>query len=252
MKKLESLTIARLSNLEFGQHVKSIHANIMDGNGSKTVIKDTFLQQYLEELNSKIAAYDKALVQIAKSDETAKIAQADVLRDKAFITIQRYLSVFEHSENPEQELAYTSLNTLFSKYKGLQNWNYEEQSNGGDSLIADLQSDKYGASATLIGMTEYISRLQQSNDAFKLLFKGRIQEQSAKEVFDAKELKNDLKITYEKLIHYVLAMATALDNEEFNTSLNVISTVRKYYSDMLAKRGTGGKSTAEIPVPSVN
>jgi len=252
MKKLQSLSITRLSNLEFGQHVKSIRDNITGGGESVKGLQDTVLQQYLDELNAKTLAYDKAMMQIAKSDETAKIVQADIVRDKALIFIQRYLNVFEFTPNQEQELAYLSLNTLLSKYKGVQKWNYEEESNALDSLITDLQSEKYSASAALIGMTEYIGRLQQSNDAFKTIFKGRTQEQSGKEVFDAKELKNDLKITYEKLINYVLVMATALDNEEFNTCLSIISTVRKYYSDMLAKRGAGGKSTAEIPVPSVN
>jgi hypothetical protein len=252
MKKLERVSITRLSHLEFGQHVKSIRDNITSGGELKKLVQDTVLLQYLDELNSKTAIYDQAMMQIAKSDETVKLAQADGLRDKALVSIQRYLNVFEHTSNQEQALAYASLKTLFRKYKGLKKWNYEEESNGLDSLIADLQGDKYGALATLIGMTDYVSKLQQSNDAFKTLFRGRTQEQSGKEIFNVKELKNDLKITYEKMVNYVLAMATALDNEEFNKSLSLINTVRKYYSDMLAKRGDGHKATTEIPIPSVN
>jgi hypothetical protein len=252
MKKLETLSITRLNNLEFGQHTKSIYANITDGGESKPAIKDAVLLQYLDELNSKTVAYDKAMMQIAKSDETAKIVHADILRDKALVCIQRYLNVFEFVENPEQQLAFTSLNTLFGKYKGIQKWNFEEESNGIDSLITDLKKDKYSVSVAAIGMTEYIDILQQRNDAFKTIFKGRTQEQSGKEVFDAKALKNDLKTTYEKMITYVLAMATALDTEEFNKSLSIINTVRKYYSDMLAKRRSAGKSTPEIATPSVN
>lgn len=252
MKKLETLGLTRLSNLEFGQHTKSIHSNITGGSKSKTIIKDSVFMQYLDELNSKAIAYDKALMQIAKSDETAKIAQADVLRDKAFISMQRYLSAFEHAQNPEQELAYKSLTTLLSKYNGLQNWNYEKESNGLDSLIADLQGDKYSVMASSIRMAEHLDILKSSNDAFKTIFKGRTQEQSSKEIFDVKVLKNDLKIIYEKMINYVLAMANALATEEFNQSLSVINTIRKYYSDMLAKRNSSDQNTAAIVAPSIN
>jgi hypothetical protein len=252
MKKLETLNLTRLNNLEFGQHAKTIYTNITDGDQSKTAIQDAVLLQYLDNLNLKTLAYDKAMMQIAKSDETAKITQADVLRDNAFVSIQRYLNVFEFSTNPEQALAYTSLSTLFNKYYGLQDWNYEKQSNGMDSLISDLQNDKYNASVASIGMTAFVASLQQSNDAFKALFKGRIQEKSGKEVFNVKELRSELKGAYEKLINYVLVMATAFEKEEFNQSLSTINTVRKYYSDMVAKRSSGGKAALKKVSPSVN
>jgi len=248
MKKLETLSLTRLSNLEFGQHTKSIHANIIDGGESGATIHNTVLLQYLSELNLKNQAYDRAMVQIVKSDETVKIVKADELRDKAFTCIQRHLSVFEFSNDSQDLLAFASLNTLFNNYKALQRWNLEEETNGIDNLVVDLRNVKYSGWATAIGMTQFIDRLEESNNNFKLIFNGRTQEVAGKEVFDVKELRGDLKSTYEKMIHYVLAMATAADTDEFNRTLNVINTVRKYYSDLLARR----KSPSETPTPSVN
>lgn len=248
MKKLETLSLTRLSNLEFGQHAKTVHTNITNASQFGADIQDTVLTQYLNELNLKNQAYDRAMVQITKSDETAKIAQADELRDKALTCIQRYLSVFEFSPNSQDLLAYASLNTLFEKYKALQRWNFEEETNGIDNFVDDLRSDKYNTWATAIGMISYIDTLQESNNNFKVLFNGRTQEISSKEVFDVKELRSDLKTTYEKMVNYVLAMATAVDTIEFNQTLTVTNTVRKYYADLLARK----KSSNETPTPSTN
>jgi hypothetical protein len=203
-------------------------------------------------LNSKSLAYDKAMMQISKSSETANIAKADALRDQAITVIQRYLTVYEFANDPEVLSAYASLNTLFANYKGLQNWNYEEQSNGLDNFIADLQSDKYKKMVEATSMSGYVKQLQETNNSFKTLFNGRIQESSAKDVFDVKELKTDLKLTYEKMISYVLAMANAMDTEEFNGSLKIINTIRKHYSDMLAKRNSTVKIVAEASIAKMN
>ena len=252
MKKLQSLSLTRLNNLEFEQHVKSIYTGIIEENESESEIKDASLIQYLNEMNLKSLAYDKSMLQIVKSDETAKIFRADETRDKALTCIQRHLSVFEFSPHTNQLLAFVSLNTLFSKYKGIQNWNYEKQTSGIDNLIADLQSEKYSDSAETIRMTEFAERLQTTNNDFKLLFNGRTHEQATKEVFDVKELRGALKISYENLINYVLAMAKAVNTDEFNQSLKIINAVRKYYSDMIAKRISEKKTTAKTNSPTMN
>lgn len=248
MKKLESLNIARLSNLEFGQHTKSIYTNLKERNGTAVTITDTIFGQYLVELNLKNLTYDKAMVQIAKSDETIKIAKADANRDKELICMYRYLTVFEFSSDDERLSAHASLNTLFDKYRGMQEWNYEKQTNGIDNLIADLESDRYQSSVDLLGMTTYVTAVKTSNNNFKTLFNGRTVEAISKEVFDVKELKKDLKDSYTKTIEYVLSMARALDNTEFNESLIVINSVRKYYSDMLARRNGTHSTTPEVTV----
>lgn len=248
MKKLESLSVTRLTNLEFGQHIKSIQDNISGNRKAKITVQDPILQQYLEELNKRITAYDKAMMQITKSDETAKIVQAEGIRTKALISMQRYLSVYEFTPNAEQLLQFKSLQTLFNKFRGLQSWNYEEQTNGISALLADLKGEKYSKSVASLTMGDYVTVLQETHEIFKTIFAARFQERSEKEIFNVKELKTALKNTYEKLVQYVLVMAIAIDNDEFNKALSIINTVRKYYADMLAKRNSITKTEPPIPV----
>lgn len=245
MKELHSLSLTRLTNLEFGQHVKSVTQGINILN----IVNDDSLRNYQTELTVKVGNYDKAMLQIQKSDETEKIVNADYVRDIAISALTRYLNVFQLSENKEEVLSFKSLDTLLNAYKGIQSWNFEEESNGIDNLVADLNSTKYLPSVTLLNMTPYVTRVATRNAEFKTLFAGRTQEVAIKEVFDVKALRKDSSITYKNMIEYVLSMAKTKNNEEFNKSLDVINTVRKYYSDLLAKRKSASKMAPVEPIP---
>ena len=245
MKKLQSLNLARLSNLELGQHVKTVKKGITTLNSAT----DAGFVDYLTQLETNSTAYDKALVQVKKSDETEKISNADNLRDRAVSALNRYLSVFELSENENEVLAYKSLYTLLKTYKGIQRWNLEEESNGIDNLVNDLSNAKYLPSVTLLNMNSYVTRVATRNDEFKNLFEGRTMETASKDVFNVKKLRSDLKTTYTDMATYVLTMAKSKDTEEFNKALDLINAVRKYYSDLLAKRKSTNKVDDNDPIP---
>jgi Family of unknown function (DUF6261) len=245
MKELHSLSLTRLTQLEFGQHVKSITRGI----GLLDTATDVDFKNYLSQLDLAVANFDKGLLQVQKCDETAKIVVADYNRDIAISTLFRYLSVFEWSEIETEVVAHDSLQTLMKAYKGIQSWNFEEESNGVDKLIADLNNAKYLPSVTLLKMNDFVTRVTKHNEAFKIVFAGRTQEVVFKEAFDMKKLRASTKTIYTDMSDYILSMAKAKNNDEFNKSLDVINTVRKYYSDLLAKRKPAKKGETPAPVP---
>jgi Family of unknown function (DUF6261) len=247
MKELHRLQLTALSNLEFGQHIKSVTTGI-----NKNTIADAILKNYLSKIAVEMASYDKAQLQIQKSDETAKIVASDHIRDIAISAFMRQLSVYELSEVETEVLAHTSLNNLLKTYKGIQTWNFEEQSNGVDKLIADLNNDKYLPSVSLLKMNDFVTRIVLKNESFKIIFAGRTQEVASKEVFDSKKLRASCKTIYNDMIVYVLSMAKAQDTPEFNTSLDLINAVRKYYSDLLAKRKPATATVPAVAIPAMS
>ncbi len=247
MKQLQNISLTRLTVLEFGQHIKSILTNIiLLGDGFVT---DAILNDYLQALQTKMEGYDKAMLQVTKSDETAKIVAADKLRDNALTALTRLLSVYELSENEGELAAYESLNTLFNTYKGIQKWNFEEESNGIDNLLADLGDTKYKPHVELLKMQAWVALAANNNTAFKTLFAARTQEASGKESFDVAAMRKDIKEVYEDATGYVLSMAKAQNTDQYNKCLDVINTVRKYYHDLLAKRTAGTNDATAAPIP---
>ena len=248
MKTLEPVSVTRLSNLEFGQHVKSVKNGISLLGG---IVTDAVLVNYLTSLGTTSTDYDRAMVQIFKSDETIKIVAADLTRDYALSAIIRYLYVYELSEDANEKLAFASLQTLFNTYNGIQDWNFEEETNGIENLIVDLRSAKYDPHVTLLKMRDCITRLEVANVAFTTLFEGRTQEKASKEVFDVKQMRATMKAVYNDMSDYVLAMSKAQNTDEFNKSLDVINTVRNYYATLLAKRKPAKKGEPETPIPPI-
>src|SRR6478736_860639 len=102
MKKLEKMNLGRLTVLEFGQHVKSVSERLTQD----CHITDEVLLNYLGTQSIKLANYDKAMLQIAKSDETVKIVVADKERDNAITAALRMLSVYELSNNSAEQEAF--------------------------------------------------------------------------------------------------------------------------------------------------
>ena len=248
MKELAPVNMTRLVHLEFGQFVKSSVKNLkLLGNG--TLITDVTAVKYLNETDAKSIDFDKVLVRIMKNAETANIVLGDIRRDHAVTTAQRQLSVFEFTDDADEHTAFLNLTIVFNAYKGIQSWNFEMESNGIANLVAELLSEKYLSFTTLLGMVKYAQRMQTENDAFKTVFNSRTQEVIGEEVFDAKVLRKELKETYDRLANYVVTMAEARDNEEFNESLKALNTVRKYYADLLAKRKPATKDEPQAPIP---
>jgi hypothetical protein len=247
MNQLQTLSLTRLSVLEFGQHIKSVHTNI--GLLGKDFVTDKALAGYLQELNTQTVGYDKAMLQITKSDETAKIVAADNRRDNAVTALTRQLLVYELSEDEAELLAYQSLATVVNTYKGIQRWNLEEETNGIDNLLADLVDSKYKPHVERLQMLPYVNRLEATNAAFKTLFNGRTQEASNKESYDVPAMRNQIKTVYEDMVAYVLSMAKAQKTEQYTKCLDVINAVRKYYHDLLAKRKSGSNGADDAPIP---
>lgn len=247
MKKLVPLTMSRLQNLEVGQHVKSVLKGIDDlGSG---LVTDSVLQQYLAKIAEASQLYDKALLKTTKSDETLKISNADMERDKAITAFQRQLSVYELSEDDTELDAYTSLNTLMKTYKNIQRWNLEEESNGIDNLIEDLSAGKYTAHIATLHMQNLQDRVKSTNEKFKTVFTTRTNESVHTEYYDTKALREDLTLKYQVMTEYVLNLSIAHDSDTFNKPLDVINVVRKYYADLIAKRKGGQKGESETTIP---
>ncbi len=248
MKQLHNLNLTKLTILEFGQHLKSVTKNI----NQLGIITDSVLLEYLASSKQQLEAYDLAMLQIRKSDETAKIVAADDKRDRAISAFQRQLSVFELSENPDEVLAFESLNTVLKTYKGLQSWNFEEETNGIVNLLNDLNNSKYKPLIVALNMTAFVTRLTDANNSFITLFDIRTQESAGKVVYDTKALRATAKSTYSDMTDYVLAMAKAKNNDEFNKTLDVINAVRKYYADLLSKRKPATATTPAEEIPPLN
>jgi hypothetical protein len=247
MGTIENLNTARLSNLEFGQHLRTIHTNI--NTFASGFITDAGALNYMSALDYNLVEYDKGMMILKKSDETVKIMAADHKRDNVLSSFFRHLDAHELTEDPAEHEAYESVNNLTQAYRTTRYWNFEEETNGIHALIDDLQTPKYIAHLQTLGIENKVGQLKTANLAFEALFNGRIQENLATPMYDVKQMRQQLRVTYQQFGAYAVSMVNTYNSEQFKKILEVINNVRSYYATLLAKRKAQNSKPEDNPIP---
>jgi D-ribose pyranose/furanose isomerase RbsD len=232
--KLEPLRTSDLTNMEGGQLFKRHLSDL--GTIDPALLIDAPLNTYIQVLTTDADSFEKALAQVRKNEETDKIVLADGIRDKGLDAIGRALKLYAISDDPAEVEASRSISILFDSFKSLANLSYEAETIGIDKLASELTGPNYSPKISLLQMDRYVTRVSNANEAFKTLFSGRMVTTAMTESFDMKTIRKETFKRYSEFCDYVLAMAKALNTPLFITSLNLLNTSRKYYSDQLARR----------------
>ena len=251
-KVLESITLSHLTQPEFSQCMNRQVIEI-ETLGS-AMLTDEPLNLLLAAVKSASADYSKSILQIQKSEFTAKLVELDDARDWAVVGYTKALLACAYTDDAEEKDAYQRLLILADNYKGVQKLNYEAESAALKKMVEALESTEYSASVAKLNLGSKITRIKTSDAAFNELFDTRNNETTTKEAFDAKLLRKELHKRYNKLGDYVVTMANTFDKEPFNSVLKTMNTVRSYYRDILKRRegvSNAAKSKTQTP-PETN
>lgn len=243
-QNLEPLTISALTNMEAGQlmirHMSDL--NTIDA----SLLTDAPYNSYMQKIGNQMELYTNALAQVQKSEETEKIGLADIARDKAVSAFNLALKLHAAADDAAEAEASRSLRILFDTYKNLAKLNYEAETLAIDKLVNELNSEAYSEKINYLHMSKYVSRLSETNNAFRTLFSGRMVTTAMTENFDMKAIRRELQETYNDFVSYVFAMAKATENQLFTTALNLLNTARKYYADQMLSRSTPKPETPVV------
>lgn len=244
---LEPLKVSVLTNMEAGQLMNRLLSDL--GTIDSNLLTDVPYNNYVQKIGNKMELYRNALAQVQKSEETEKIGLADAARDKAVSAFGTALKLYSTSDDPVEVETSRSLGILFGTFKNIARLNYEAETLAIDKLTSELNSPAYIEKINYLNMGKYVTRMTDTNAAFKNLFGGRMVTTAMTESYDMKTIRAELQVIYNDFTNYVLAMAKAIDNPLFPTALNLLNTARKYYADQLARRTAPKKEEAK---PSVN
>jgi hypothetical protein len=248
MKKLHSLKISSLTHLEAGQLIKSNLTDVATaGINSAT---DPLIQNYLTLLTADSAQMDLALIQVKAQQETHNLEVLDMSRDASVRVLRMQLNIYSHSNIPAEVTAYTVLKIPFNAYKTIEKLNYEAENNAIDNFEAELAKPTYATAITTLNLGGLITRMKNDNTAFKSLFSTRSITLAATAHYDAKAIRKTMIANYEAYATYVNSLNNATANLATNayylSLYNIVDNIRKYYSDMLARRGSNSN---DAPAP---
>jgi hypothetical protein len=237
---LHKISLSKLHVLETGQFIIRY---ISDFDGlSKNPTTDPIFNNLHAAILDQSPVYNRALGQIKAKAESEILLNLDIVRDKKITTLRRAWNLYEHSDVPTEIEAYGRIKVILKNYKGLEFENYEAETLGIDNFITELRLPINKEFVQTLGMLEHIKNLESANTNFKTIFNKRSNETVGTEVFETKKLRANILSAYTELADYIVVMARQHKTSYYIDILTSINNGRKYYSDILAKRGGKGDS----------
>ncbi|MGP1500602.1 MAG: DUF6261 family protein [Bergeyella cardium] len=241
--KLQKLLLTKLQNAEFAQFITRLLEDVSKAN--LDLNQDLNAKGLLDTIKSQSETYDKALMQVYANDESKKIAELDKIRDADLQSLKDSIKPYRTAKKEAEQKAYHSLKILFNQYKNLAKESYEEETKKLSILISQLKSDDYKNSVKELGIGKFVTEVETSNEAFDKLFSKRSSSALKKETYNTKKQRQELAETYRKFFSYIAVLAEVRDEPYYKSFLAVINNSRKYYADLLAKKGKPGTEKKE-------
>jgi hypothetical protein len=249
MKKLHKFRLASLTHFEAGQLVKSNITDVTTAAINQNT--DPLIHNYLTILVADAAQMDLALIQVREQQETHNLELLDIDRDESIRVARMQLKIHSHSKIAAEKAAYNTLSIPFKAYKNIEKLNYEAENNAIDNFVVELEKPAYAAAVATLNFGGFITRMKNDNTAFKTVFSTRSTTVAATVHYDAKVIRKNMIANYEAYAAYVTSLTNATANLATNayylSLFNIIDNIRKYYSDMLAKRaGNNGETPKPV------
>jgi hypothetical protein len=238
--ELYSLNTTRLQHLEAGQFIIRFLTDFQNQN--LNAASDAGFKTLYDSLQTQSPVFDAALMQVKAKAESELLMAQDNIRDKKITTLRRALSVFEHTDVSEELLAYKQIKIVLNTYKDIEHANFEAESLAIANLIAELRNTMHLPAVQTLGLAGHINNLETANETFKTTFNTRSTATINTTVYNTKQLRANIFNTYRDLAEYVFVMAKRTNTPFFAETLTALNYGRKYFADIIARRGGNGPS----------
>lgn len=239
--KLYNLNVSQLSYLDSGQFIVRYLTDYQ--NSGLDFNTDLDFKTLHTSLVNQSPLFNAALMQVRAKAESLELLVLDAARDKKVITLRRAHSVFEHSNDANEQAAYRLIKTVLTTYKAIEKTNFEAESLGIDNLIAELRNSTYLGALQTLGLAIHVTNMETANTAFKNKFNTRSTETITTVVYDTKALRKTILITYKELAEYVLVMSKRRNTPYYNDTLTIVNNGREYFANILARHNSGSSET---------
>ena len=245
MFKLNKFRLASLHHLEAGQLIKRNVDDLFTANINLNT--DPLIKSYIDKMIVDTAQMDLALVKIAAQQETKDLELLDHKRDRSVVVTRLQLKIYKNSDDAAEVAAYNTLAIPFKAYGKIETLNFEGETNAIDNFVQELAKPVYASAIATLNLSSFITRMSNDNNAFKALFSSRSTNVANTILYDTKAIRKNLIADYTAYANYVTSLANATiglaNNQYYLDIFNIINNIRKYYSDVLARR-TGTKDAS--------
>jgi len=227
--KVDSFDVSKLVNSEYVEFMTKFRDIITT---FPTVV--TVLQHLIDQFDALMIDINKSLVAELGSSQTISLANADKLRDQVHRGFCLAVQAQCCSLDDEMAEAAERIYRVVKRYgtSKLRNGTYDSETALIRNVLSDLNSDEHSADCTKIGVTQWLTDLETTNNAFAQVMEARLAEAAASIDYTTGDVRKKMTPLYREITGAADAMVAiksvnAADFAEFITTLNAEIAYRK-------------------------
>jgi hypothetical protein len=194
----------------------------------------------------KHSELDSGLEVIRKSSLTADLAASDAVRDKTFRGINDIVKGYLKHFDEEMSKAARRVKIVIEHYGNLSKEGYTQETASFRNLLQDFKGD-YAADISLLGLNDWVAKLEADNLAFAALMNERYTEAVRKSEIRVREVRKEVTAIYRKMIKRIEALRLINGDAKYAAFVRDLNVRTAYYNDIVNKRkGRNAKKRKQL------
>ena len=238
-----SIDVTRLDKATFLSFCNNVDEKCQAENASPM---RTTMGQFYTDFHAAAVQYDQVFNPARKSLDTEDIKKGDDERDDSLGAYHEAVLGLQRNPNEAKRQAARLLNLNYDTYKPERGQEYMKETELITQMTTEIRnSQKLSAAIQLLGLEDYLNDLEQKNQAFAQLVKGRTASTEGYQKGAVAEARVVLEQKYQ-LLRQMLNVASIYEGDTaYRAFILAVNAIIEHYRQILARKGisTGTTST---------
>lgn len=232
MKQIKSFKRKDLRNGEYLSYNREIEEAILSESAEKLRIVD-----YFTGYRQKLQTFDDCIMRVRGSMITEEMRIADKDRDKLVVGIAEQIrSDRRHFDLVKQQAA-NDLVPVLNSFRRIYKKNYNEETGFIIDLVKTYRMEPHATNIAILGLTEWVDRLEAANmECIALTSSRTYEEVRKKKAGRARDARNLLDEEYRRMIDQLNALAKVFGDDIYADLFDYINGRILHYRTVLARR----------------
>jgi len=197
----------------------------------------------------KLVIEKSVLDLVQKNTFTARVNAADAARDKPIRGFFKIVKGMLHHFNPSMAQAAYNIDVINEKFSGVTYLANEKQTPAEESYIAALKAAM--ADITTLGLTDWLTEIEATEQAFVELVKSRNNEDDGKPAINMKAARVETDNSYNAIVDRINAFITIEGDAVYTTFVTKLNNRIDQYNIAIAQR-KGHTKKGDSAAPTTN
>ena len=208
----------------------------------------TKLAEFWTPFHQAYNTYDQVFNPARRSLDTEDLEKLDTTRDNALGAYHEAVLGLQRNPNEAKRQAARQLNLNYDTYKPDRTQEYMKETELIQQMTTEIRAQQQLAAAIqLLGLDDYLTDLEQKNQAFADLMKGRTASTEGYQKGAVAEARANVEQKYQLLRQMVNVASIYEGDAEYRPFLLAVNAEVEHFNQILNRKGKGNSGTGDNP-----